>query len=485
MNAPRIDKNPYNFVPLEDVPTYMDMPPVHDRIVGLCGCITFKLETLTPLCIQHEPGKRDSRGRYAFAHLNGWPTVPATSLKGMLRAVHEVVTNSTMGMLKTVKKNGWYRDNMPGLYRPSEHLERLTPSEALFGMVAGQRDENRGSESPHDQDGVLGYAGRLLIDDIPVGAHLEAQRVSRPQGGQPKPEHRSFYFDRGQILGRKFYYHQRDLAAVLRAYAEDRGMPEIEVEAIPQGETLNGSLRFFNLSESELGQLLYSLILEDGLAHKLGYGKPLGLGSVRIRATSLDIEKLEGAHPARFLSYGDPTTENWTDRVPKLRDAARSEWQGRPKGMRSYAAFASIARWPQVENFLYPTYGFFRSQKGARPQMTLWEYQNRLTPHPARDPSEPETSVPNLPDRAPSSAEVPPTQPRNGRFDRNDTIGYYVRDEETGRAYHLTTGSLANKDRRLLAGRLSDGESPRVRFRPGREGERDVALDVEILKGGA
>src|SRR5690606_10751486 len=146
---------------------------------------------------------------------------------------------------------------------------------------------------------------------------LVRQPVSRPQGGQPKPAHESFYFERGPhspILGRKFYYHQREdgVARVRDIYRlprnqGGRGMPEITVEAVPAGTRLRGSLRFTGLERSELATLVYSLILEDGLAHKLGYGKPLGLGSLQISIDSLSLEPGGADDPrARFMRFDAP-----------------------------------------------------------------------------------------------------------------------------------------------------------------------------------
>ncbi len=50
-----------------------------------------------------------------------------------------------------------------------------------------------------------------------------------------------------------------------------------------------GSIRFENLALEELGALLSALELPEGMAHKLGLGKPLGLGSVRIGAVQLRL----------------------------------------------------------------------------------------------------------------------------------------------------------------------------------------------------
>jgi CRISPR-associated protein (TIGR03986 family) len=56
------------------------------------------------------------------------------------------------------------------------------------------------------------------------------------------------------------------------------------VKAIKAGCVFNGRIRFENLTNEELGALLFALQLPDGCFHKLGMGKPLGLGSVFIKS---------------------------------------------------------------------------------------------------------------------------------------------------------------------------------------------------------
>lgn len=98
-----------------------------------------------------------------------------------------------------------------------------------------------------------------------------------------------------KIRGYKMYWHketdwrnpnvivtadnQRDL--ILRAL-------ELKNEQFTVGEILKkdsnfkGRIRFENLTKKELGALLFVLDLPEGCAHKLGMGKSLGLGSVKI-----------------------------------------------------------------------------------------------------------------------------------------------------------------------------------------------------------
>ena len=94
--------NPYNFVRnlqkaregrhvLGSCP-----PPPHDRYVGLTGRIACDAEVITSLFISdsHAVREADRHRSYRFFQYDGRPAVPASSLRGMIRAVFEAVTNS-------------------------------------------------------------------------------------------------------------------------------------------------------------------------------------------------------------------------------------------------------------------------------------------------------------------------------------------------------------------------------------------------------
>lgn len=65
-----------------------------------------------------------------------------------------------------------------------------------------------------------------------------------------------------------------------------------------QGKTFRGRVRFENLTGEELGALLFVLDLPGGCCHKLGLGKPLGLGSVQIKIGLAVID-----HKSRDQNY--------------------------------------------------------------------------------------------------------------------------------------------------------------------------------------
>ena len=95
--------NPYNFVRILTKPRPENhvlgncSPPPHDRYVGLTGRITCKVEAITPLFISDSHAvdeKPNGHKVYRFFQVDGHPALPASSLRGMIRAVFEAVTNS-------------------------------------------------------------------------------------------------------------------------------------------------------------------------------------------------------------------------------------------------------------------------------------------------------------------------------------------------------------------------------------------------------
>lgn len=101
--------NPYNFVrtpgPIVEKNILGRMPPPsHDRWVGLSGRITCTLDVKTPLFIsdaQEVDGKEGEHRKFRFFRWNDQPTVPASSLRGMVRSVFEAATNSCFSIFQS------------------------------------------------------------------------------------------------------------------------------------------------------------------------------------------------------------------------------------------------------------------------------------------------------------------------------------------------------------------------------------------------
>ena len=75
------------------------------------------------------------------------------------------------------------------------------------------------------------------------------------------------------------------------------------LKPVPSGKTFIGKIRYDNLTNAELGCLLYALDLPGDLRHKLGMGKPLGLGTIKVDINVTKIDRIK-----RYQSLDDNGT---------------------------------------------------------------------------------------------------------------------------------------------------------------------------------
>jgi len=90
-------------------------------------------------------------------------------------------------------------------------------------------------------------------------------------------------------------------------FRDKKKVQHTKIRPIRSGINLNFRIRFENLSDIELGALLFVLSLPPGCAHKLGMAKPLGLGSVRITPELLISNRTE-RYKKLFVKSGDKFT---------------------------------------------------------------------------------------------------------------------------------------------------------------------------------
>lgn len=101
------------------------------------------------------------------------------------------------------------------------------------------------------------------------------------------------------IRGYKYYWH-RDINKKGYLWQEKpetaKKKPRqytMKIKPVKEGIKFKGRIRFDNLSGGELGALLFVLELPGNCCHKLGMGKPLGLGSVKIKPTLKLVNRCE------------------------------------------------------------------------------------------------------------------------------------------------------------------------------------------------
>ena len=334
--------NPYNFVSLnEDGPDRKkEYPGQHkfhgDRYSGTLHCqlnvLTplisidqrdFRLyqlkenDDITPLKVPHGKKKGQTYERIkCFKFLkdrHGSPILQGASLKGMVRSVYEAINNSCLCMAATEKNKGKnsYKFNDLGAYRNSEcrNHNELCPACSLFGTV---------NENVH-------FQGRVFIKDaiLPEGClspkpplEIKAENTKPykflKELSGPKPRHHPTYGKNGQrggdIAGRKFYYHhQNPKFDVIEQNSNDRSSAIDEI-ALP-GCVFEFQIYVANLKSEELSTLLLAIELDEGLGHKIGLGKAIGLGSCQI---SIDPEKSVLYRPSdRYSSLVNDKISDW------------------------------------------------------------------------------------------------------------------------------------------------------------------------------
>jgi len=131
------------------------------------------------------------------------------------------------------------------------------------------------------------YLSQQRPNPVPTGGRF---RDGRPRTRLELSDYASDTPDETVIRGHKFYWHKGDVD--LRYIQEpeqvsDRDTQHTQIRPVKAGVTFCFQVRFENLSDVELGALLWVLdkAQDDAYRLKLGMGKPYGMGAVKITST--------------------------------------------------------------------------------------------------------------------------------------------------------------------------------------------------------
>ncbi len=173
-------------------------------------------------------------------------------------------------------------NDMIGEHRnPCQNRQKVCPACQLFGMA---KDEGIGS--------------RIRISDASIVNEGISTLVMLKELGSPRTGYYPFYSENGlefdkqnaMISGRKYYWHIPDAAKDASIYTELNPKKKSERNATVEllsDAVFEFDVYFDRISPVQLEELKWVLTLgencEDGnLCHKIGHGKPLGLGSVKM-----------------------------------------------------------------------------------------------------------------------------------------------------------------------------------------------------------
>lgn len=219
-------------------------------------------------------------------------------------------------------------DFLPDELKPATSRDKMSPADRVFGWV---RQTKWGGSA-----GTKGaWRGQLRIESVRCDTSSEQAVTRFPSPGlplailsTPKPEQARFYLaadregtpfksgasrdevaykrpgERG-LRGRKVYPHHAALPADY--WSDPLGTKYTEYKRagdgnavrddqnrsilgwVNAGTTFAARIAVTNLSPAELGALIWLLDLPEGCFHRIGGGKPLGFGSVRMTVKALDL----------------------------------------------------------------------------------------------------------------------------------------------------------------------------------------------------
>jgi hypothetical protein len=244
----------------------------HRCFGGHCGMLILEAKTLTPLTIK-ESGEPSFTTEINGESVYGWDffsmsppskeargenkkyAIPAKTLKGMIRHIYTIASDSSV---------------------LSPNIQSLNDADSLFGWVG------------HGPNQAL--MGRLSFNfgyfDNPSLAWF---KVPYPYGKWVfnetwKETGSKENIKQVKVKNWRIFSHAPVAPCVEQtdAFTPDTFQASYNNGILP-GNTCKFSIRFWNLDDEELQRLIWSLILEDGLAHKCGKNRYLGLGALSIQ----------------------------------------------------------------------------------------------------------------------------------------------------------------------------------------------------------
>lgn len=199
-------------------------------------------------------------------------------------------------------------DLVPEAFKPCKNIRNLCFACRLFGSTGDQKET---------EDKDISCAGKVYFTDAKI-EEKNAQIVLKPvllkSLGEPHPSLTRFYLAEGTydkkttIRGRKFYWHHKDKIKAGKNYSSylDSIADKCErkynasLQFMKPENTFKFEVLFKNLTDEELGVLIYSLELEEKMLHKLGKAKAFGFGSCKI-----NIEKFLLEHDNKYKSFSE------------------------------------------------------------------------------------------------------------------------------------------------------------------------------------
>ena len=200
---------------------------------------------------------------------------------------------------------------------------------ALFGFTS-----NADLDEQESNSGKGSYRSRLSFQDAVIDQEKLEKEKTTVVLGEPKPTSyldyligtdgvsAAAYRDEFELRGMKQYWlHENSFDGKMGNNKE----VGTDFYPYPIGTSFTGQIRFTNLSEEELGMLLWSLLLEKDSQQNIGKGKPYGYGRSVIALKQLKVlnhEALYNSDSICLEPYEDQKSRN-EEYINKAKDDIR------------------------------------------------------------------------------------------------------------------------------------------------------------------
>jgi len=428
--------NPFDFVPFPSAPILRTEQQFDALGEKLSGYLELEIKALTPVHVVGRFEAGASEHQSFFFQQDDQPCIPASSIRGCLRAFIEALTagwvsqaqppqeyQKVYGLAPGMRNKGRhigfctfedYLNDRPSVhhrvsppavnpaFKPGSGEGKLDVASYLFGLVAEGRQANLEEQA---------WKSKIWVED----AYLDPTSITRNgywmpdiamgnafMGGAKPSASNWWYFRPAEIWkrnlpraapvaefvgeyfrGRKFYYHQDPLACIQKydpekgqwVYQKDAYHP-VRLECMAREKTTLLFRIYLDGVPQPLFQLLKNIIQPgEHIRHKLGYAKAYGYGSIEFRIKSANLRTV-GLGIPEALELRDVSAVNWD--MESLAKYGVADFVDQE----ALAWLARILGWPHEDLlFMYPQYMTLdpRTQKLKQPRPIEYaEYEHRI-----------------------------------------------------------------------------------------------------------
>lgn len=227
--------------------------------------------------------------------------------------------NNICGMYPVMISRKQYKtsilDLLPEYLKSPSNLNKVCPASRMFGWVNPRINSEESDSSLKSKiiisDATINmsnfkgtYETTLNILGSPKPTAIPLYLKTNKQEGMSKETQnlKTGYDQQNATLrGRKMYLSHCEVEKVNHKVERSKLNRTIK-DAVKAENEFHFDICFSDLSDIELGSLLWLIELEGDMLHRLGYGKPFGYGQVKIKLDAIELDSLE-----RFVTWSSNT----------------------------------------------------------------------------------------------------------------------------------------------------------------------------------